>query len=539
MRTGKLRFLALLLALAMLLSGCRLSLLIDLLEQLSTGGEGIVHYSDMEYTRPDMEHFRQVLEKSCETARTSETFPLVVSAINAFYGVYDDFYTNYNLADVRYSRDLTDVYWEAEQSFCMENAAEVDAGLEELYYALAESPVREHLEGEDYFGPGYFDAYEGDSPWDPGFLKLMEKEAALLGEYYDLVEASGAEEYYSDAYFDHYTMPMTELFVELIRVRQEIADYIGYGSYADFAYDQYYYRDYTAAQAVDYLARVRDTLYQQYCGVSVSEIWDTVSGYCSEADTFAYVKTAAEAMGGDIAQAFSLLEKAGLCDIAYGENKYDTSYEVYLWNYASPFVYMCPYQIQTDKLTFAHEFGHFANDYVCGGSYVGTDIAEVHSQAFEYLSLCYGENTQALAKYKMADSLCTYMENAAYAMFEHQVYGLTGDALTAEAVLDLYRQIGSDYGFDSVEWDPRDLITIPHFFTQPMYVISYVVSNDVAMQLYQRELQSAGAGLEAYAQCLYSQDSYIIAFAQQYGLESPFAEGRLEKVSQTFQTALK
>jgi len=106
-------------------------------------------------------------------------------------------------------------------------------------------------------------------------------------------------------------------------------------------------------------------------------------------------------------------------------------------------------------------------------------------------------------------------------------------------VLDLYRQIGSDYGFDSVEWDPRDLITIPHFFTQPMYVISYVVSNDVAMQLYQRELQSAGAGLEAYAQCLYSQDSYIIAFAQQYGLESPFAEGRLEKVSQTFQTALK
>ena len=41
--------------------------------------------------------------------------------------------------------------------------AVVDAALDQLYYLLADSIHREALEGEDYFGEGFFDDYEGDS----------------------------------------------------------------------------------------------------------------------------------------------------------------------------------------------------------------------------------------------------------------------------------------------------------------------------------------------------------------------------------------
>ena len=39
----------------------------------------------------------------------------------------------------------------------------------------------------------------------------------------------------------------------------------------------------------------------------------------------------------------------------------------------------------------------------------------------------------------------------------------------------------------------RDFVVIGHFYTDPMYIISYVVSNDAAFQLYQMELEELTA----------------------------------------------
>lgn len=284
-----------------------------------------------------------------------------------------------------------------------------------------------------------------------------------------------------------------------------------------------------------YLSEISETLYDAYYWVNQSDVWELTDAYCGETDTFQYVKDASAAMGGTIGEAFELLEKAELYDISYGENKYDASFEVYLWSYYEPFIFMNPYMNQTDKLTFAHEFGHFLNDYASSGSYGGADILEVHSQAFEYLSLCYGKDTNDLTKRKMADSLCIYMEQAAYTLFEHQVYSLMDADLTVDNVMALYENIGYQFGFDSWNWDSRDFVTVSHLFTDPMYVASYVVSNDLALQIYQRELEDPGAGLKLYEKCLNSEESYIIYFAELCELESPFAEGRLQEAAEMFQ----
>ena len=45
-------------------------------------------------------------------------------------------------------------------------------------------------------------------------------------------------------------------------------------------------------------------------------------------------------------------------------------------------------------------------------------------------------------------------------------------------------------------------------------------------------------GLATYRQCLYSEDSDIVAFALDHGLSSPFAPGRAESVSQILQQHL-
>lgn len=551
------RILALCLVAALLLCGCStadvdgfFALMENRLgqEEITAGAKGqfgepgasdVVRFSDMEYTHPDLEEIEQVIEESCGAALNGERISDVEDGIWDLYQMYDDFYTNYALAYIHYSADMTDSYWEGEYDHCAELCATVDAGLEELYYSLADSPFREELESDEYFGEGYFDAYEGESIYDETYLSLLEQEAALVSQYYSIASDAMAVEAYSEEYFSGYGSRMEEIFVELVALRQQIAEYAGYDSYPQFAYDYYYYRDYTPEQATDYMEQVQQELVALYVEAGDADVWDLGYEDCTEQQTYEYVRGFAREMGGWVEDAFDLMEAGELYDIIYSENKLGTSFEMYLDSYYVPYVFTSPQLITYDKLSFAHEFGHFCNDYVCGGGYSGIDVAEVFSQGMEYLSLCYGEDTEELEKFKMVDSLSTFVEQSAYAAFEHQVFDLKGGELTVENVRALYEKIGIGYGFDNWQWDTRDYVMIEHFFAEPMYMISYVVSNDVAMQIYQLEKEEPGAGLELYEENLGSADSYIVYFAESVGLESPFAPGRLEKIRQSMEEVLE
>ncbi len=520
---------ALLLALV-LLTGCTAL-------QTAPNGTQITKFEDMTYSRPNLNQLQRALDTALESAQETKVRD-ILDAVYGFYDEYDAFYTNYALADIHTSQNLTDIYWEQEYAWCMENISAADAALEELYRALAVSPAREQLESDAYFGPGFFDSYEGDSVYDEGFLALLEQEAALQSQYYALSSEALDYEEGSEAYYEACGNDMAALLVELIALRQEMADYWGYDSYPQFANDFYYYRDYTMDEAEDYLADIARELVPLYRELDMTPIWDKSYTYSSEQDTLNFVKQTAKQLGGQIWDAFSLMDKAGLYDITYSENKFSASFEVYLTSYYEPFLFMNPELTRYDCLTLAHEFGHFCNDYACYGSYAGVDVLEFFSQGMEYLSLCYGEDTEDLTMIKMADSLCLYVEQAAFAAFEQQMYGLTGEALSVEGLCTLYQQIALEYGFDSAAYDPREFVTIPHFYTNPMYILSYIVSNDAAMQLYQLEQAEPGAGKQLYEENLASQEVWFLAFLETAGLESPFAEGRVTQIAETFQSVL-
>ena len=536
MRKGKL-LTALILAAALLLTGCGgvdFAGYFSALESVLQGDSAIIPFESMEYERPDPAVLRQSLEDACAIAADGEDVEEVVNAIYAFYDEYDWFYTCYSLADIHYSADLTDIYWEKEYNYCMETSSTVDAMLEELYYALAASPVRSALEAPEYFGEGYFESYDGDNLWDETFVALLEEESTLQNRYYTL--SAEALDYVPDTteYYDAVADEMAQLLVEMIALRQEIAAYWGYTDYVAFAGDFYYYRDYTPTEVAQYLGQIQTELVPVYLRLT-EEVWLWASEYSSETDTFRYMKTAAQKMGGIVAEAFDLLETAKLYDISYGPNKYDSSFEVYLTSYLEPFVFVNPTMRRYDCLTFAHEFGHFCNDYASWGSYAGTDVMEVFSQGMEYLSLCYSEDAEKLTRMKMADSLSVYVEQSAYAAFEQRMYSLTGADLSVDGLYALYDEIAKAYGFDHVGYDRREFVAITHFYTNPLYVISYVVSNDAALQIYQIEQETSGAGLQLFTENLDTQESYFLAFLNTAGLESPFAEGRIQKVRETFE----
>ena len=188
MKIRFLRLIALVLTAAVLLSGCGM---VDFGEYFGAvrslvDGNAIVPYESMTYERPDMTQLQQTLDAACEAAEGDDV-SAILDGIYDFYDAYDWFSTYYALADIHYCADLTDTYWGDEYNYCTQNAATVDAALQELYRALAQSPAREELEQEEYFGEGFFDSYEDEeSVWDETFTAMLEEEAKLQTRYYEL-----------------------------------------------------------------------------------------------------------------------------------------------------------------------------------------------------------------------------------------------------------------------------------------------------------------------------------------------------------------
>ncbi len=505
------RILALLLC-AVLLAGCVPT---SVLERF-----GITPFREMDYVRPDMAAIEAVCDEAIALAASSDDAGDVLLAVWDYYDAYDSFNNAYDLAYIHHHADLTDEFWQTEHDFCAEQYGRTDMLLEELYTALAESPLKTELE-EEYFGEGYLDDFLGESFYDEELLALYAREQELIGQYYAIGAECDAEEE-TDEWYDECALPMAQVLAELTILRRQIAARVGYDSYTDYAWDFAYYRDYTPAQAQAYIGDIRRELAPLYETMQTMDVWEAGNADCAEAEVRRHVREAAKAMGGVVREAHTVLELGGLADISADPRKSGLSFELYLDWYRMPYILISGTGTAYDKLSFAHEFGHFAMDYAAGGSWAGTDVLEIFSQGMEYLSLRYAEVGEDFVRMKLADSLCTYVEQAAYADFEMQLYELPEAELTGENLLALYEEVAADYGFRAMEWDPRDMVTIPHFYEMPHYVISYVVSNDAAMQLYEMELQQPGTGAACFEAHLTTEAAGFLEFIREAELRSPF-----------------
>ena len=171
MKTFFLKLTAVLLLVACLLSGCTP---VDLDDLMGGPGSEIVAFGDMEYVRPDNIDLESRYQRVTRVLSGGDAVEEVMEAVFAFYEDYHTFYTAYALANIYYNKDLTDTYWEEEYNYCIESSTQVDAILDQLLYDLAASDLKEELEAEEYFGPNFFDDYQGESIWDDTFTALSQ-----------------------------------------------------------------------------------------------------------------------------------------------------------------------------------------------------------------------------------------------------------------------------------------------------------------------------------------------------------------------------
>lgn len=560
----KLRLMIALLLCAALLSGCAAPQFGGLSSLFNSvfGNDGeIPRFDDMEYERPqdaldDIEKNLKQLEEAFEKGSPLST---ITDLLDRCYSDYYHFDTMYTLADIRYCQDTTDDYYAGELTWCMDQYGEMRQHMEDMFYLCGSSSMAEELE-ENYFWEGFAGEYAdaGLSVYNDATLALLHRENALLTEFRDLTSApvvkledgqevelysylaeAESDDYYAarDAYYRQYNEELSRIYIELVKVRRELAAEMGFASYEEMAYAYSFDRDYTAEQAAEYLEEIRTQIAPLYKEL---EEYTLDYPYLDEEELFEVLCRATEEMGGVVEEAFSYMNQYDLFDIRLSMEKASKSFQTYLSEYDAPYLFIDPYGDDTDVLTFAHEFGHFVDAYYNYDASESIDLSEVFSQAMEYLVLDYAEGVlpedrlENLRRYKWKDTLETFAQQASFAAFEQAVYSADPETLDADFLNDLSLQVAIDYGYyDGVseEYYALSWVDITHFFEQPFYVISYPVSNDLALQIWELEQEERGAGLEKYLEALPRNYYGMMDTAEAVGLDNPLAPGRIAKIA--------
>ena len=523
-----------------------------------------VAFEDMEYTRPDAAALCKALGELEKLVKNGGSFDEVGAAFEAAYSDYSLFNTMDSLSYIRHTIDLNDEYYETENNWCEEQSPLIEQALEKCYIAMGQSDLRDRLE-EEYFTEGFFDFYDENQIYsNDRVVKLMQKDNDLQAQYMALqsdqtIEWNGEEVLFEDIvgdesldsdsylmayqlYYNKYNPQVGEIFAEMIRTRNEIAKELGYDTFADFAYSYYYDRDYTPEEAEDYLSDIAAELAPMYF-YAVHGAQSTTP--CSTDEVLDLFEKTVYRFGGEFATSYEFMQAYDLMDITDSSSKMPGSYVTYLSSYQMPFLYVSPTGKLDDLLTCCHEFGHFVDGFVnCNGT-SSIDCNEIFSQGLEFLSLSRAEldddEREALTINKVADSLLTFVSQAAYAEFELRAYALPDDQLNTEGLNALFLECMEEFGQSYTGMEDiiaPGWIDIQHFLIAPYYVISYCVSNDAALQIFQLEEEN-GTGLETYRALMStSSGNTILALLEENGMESPFEPGRVEELADFFEDYL-
>lgn len=523
-----------------------------------------VAFEDMEYTRPDAAALCKALGELEKLVKNGGSFDEVGAAFEAAYSDYSLFNTMDSLSYIRHTIDLNDEYYETENNWCEEQSPLIEQALEKCYIAMGQSDLRDRLE-EEYFTEDFFDFYDENQIYsNDRVVKLMQKDNDLQAQYMALqsdqtIEWNGEEVLYEDIigdesldydsylmayqlYYNKYNPQVGEIFAEMIRTRNEIARELGYDTFADFAYSYYYDRDYTPEEAEDYLSDIAAELAPMYF-YAVYGAQSTTP--CSTDEVLDLFEKTVYRFGGEFATSYESMQAYDLMDITDSSSKMPGSYVTYLSSYQMPFLYVSPTGKLDDLLTCCHEFGHFVDGFVnCNGT-SSIDCNEIFSQGLEFLSLSRAEldddEREALTTSKVADSLMTFVSQAAYAEFELRAYALPDDQLNTEGLNALFLECMEEFGQSYTGMEDiiaPGWIDIQHFLIAPYYVISYCVSNDAALQIFQLEEEN-GTGLETYRALMStSSGNTILALLEENGMESPFEPGRVEELADFFEDYL-
>lgn len=288
---------------------------------------------------------------------------------------------------------------------------------------------------------------------------------------------------------------------EMVEVRSRYAQSKGYDNYADYAYEQMYYRDYTLDDARRLYAQVKEEivplLIQMSAAMGHNEALsqDLLSPYVTDLtqeEQLDLVEPYLDRISSEYADLFRYMRENHLADIGPLDTKLDVGFTTSLPAYRSAVLFNCPSGGYYDVESLFHEFGHYAEFCLSdqlGGGFECVDVAEIDSQGLELLSLDFADEMfpQGGAVYRgyvLAQLLNNVVSGCMLDEFQAALYA-DGEMTVAEMNALMTRLLEEYGGLDMFGTNSDyNWVQVNHTFESPMYYISYATSALSALELF-------------------------------------------------------
>lgn len=543
------------------------------------------HFSQVEYQRPDGESVVQFIRKAQQQAQ-DDLLPLgLLHSLRKIGDATEDYYSMMTIAQIRNYADVNDTFYSAEMEYLDTWDARIQSEYNQLFKMIQQSRFQS-MTKEIYGSSGAEDMQMSAQSSSKEILSLQEQEKKLEAQYYyeyaqatvttpegevlfSSLDSQGQTAYYSQ-FIDRYNQTLGTLYLELVSLRDQMAQLLGYDSYTEVADLNMHRSSYTREQIQQFRELLKQTLVPVYGGY-LEDFYrraenQTSAGYVylmgepsptpqgDWKDTLERFSQVFSQMALETGECYEYLLSHGFIDAQPSQTKANVTFSTLIYSLNTPFLFANMDGSENDVYSISHEFGHcFAiwEQLKRGSRSEGRsmDVCEIHSQAMQmmvlpYYEVFYGEDADVARRYDVFTIVSGILTAALNDEFQEQIY--RQPQMTVEQLNELYLELALEYGlvvespYSDLETFSKGWFTTNQYFDTPFYAIDYSLSGCVALEFLQRSMEDSQGALDTYLVLVRQDAGYdFLTVLEKTGLQSPFSEEQLVELSELLEDVLQ
>lgn len=542
-------------------------------------------FSQVEYERPDGQGVLNLIDKAKEQAE-NDILPFgMIWTLRKIGDATQEFYSMMTIAQIRNYLDVNDTFYSEEMEYLDTFDARIQNSYNQMFSSIENSrfsSIQNMIFGES----GAEDLQMSSQASSEEILSLQEQEKKLVAEYYyeyaqatvstpegevlfSSLDSEGQSAYYNQ-FIQKYNQQFGELYLELVSLREQMAQALGYDSYTQVADLDMLRNSYTREDIKTFREDIKQTIapvYRSYLEDFYRRAENRDQpGYVyllgeqspvpqgSWQETLDQFEQLYQQMSEQTGECYSYLLSHEFIDAEPSQTKANVTFSTLIYSLNTPFLFANMNGSAEDVFSISHEFGHcFAmwQQLKLGSQQEGRsmDVSEIHSQSMQMLTLpyyeiFYGEDAGTARKYDVYTMVAGILTAAMNDEFQEKIY--ENPQMTVQELNELYKELAMEYGLvvESPYFDMESFsmgwFTTNQYFDTPFYAIDYALSGCVAMEFLQMGLEDYTQALETYLSLVQQNSDYdFMTVLEETGLSSPFETEQMEALAQTMEDFLQ
>ena len=550
-------------------------------------------FSEMPYSRPDMEALAAATTQTLEAMKAAPNAAGQIAAYDAYEKKMQTAGTMQQIAYIRHTINTKDEFYNAENDYMDEIGPKLQELTHRVNTALLESPYRAEL--ERHYGALMFKNLEiAARSFSPAIVELMQEENKLVSEYQNLYASATVEfdgktmplpllgpykqdpdravrkaAYEADAkFFDSHREELDTLYDKLVKVRDAQAKKMGLPNYIPLGYDRMgrncytakdvaAFRDQIAEDMVPIVAKVKEAQ-RRRIGVEKLAFYDEPISFAdgnavpegTPDEILAAGKKMYQELSPETAEFSDFMFENELFDVLSRDGKAPGGYCTEIADYKSPFIFSNFNATAGDVDVLTHEAGHAFEAYRAFKQELPSllhsptiEACECHSMSMEFLTapwhhLFFGKQTDKYELGHCEDALVFIPYGCMVDEFQHKVY--ENPEMTPEQRNELWLSLEKKYrpwiDFDNLPFYSRGggWQRQLHIYEVPLYYIDYCMAQTVAFQFWNLSRENYAEAWKRYMTFVDKAGTATFAeLVESAGLKVPYHAGCIKEIGES------